>query len=59
MEGLVEELNSQKEGYVTCRLSNNMIVHVPGDASLIGTYQPVRLEECRGFYYFGRIEKEA
>ena len=59
MEGLVEELNSQKEGYVTCRLSNNMIVHVPGDVSLIGTYQPVRLEECRGFYYFGRIEKEA
>ncbi len=58
MEGLVEEVNSQKEGYVTCRLSNNMIVHIPGDASMIGNYLPVLLEECRGFYYFGRaLEK--
>ena len=55
VEGLVEEVNTQKEGYVTCRLSNNMIVHIPGDASLIGTYQQVLLEECKGFYYFGRI----
>ncbi len=58
MEGLVEEVNAQKEGYVTCRLSNNMIVHVPGDASMIGQYVPVLLEECRGFYYFGRILDE-
>ena len=58
MEGLVEEVNSQKEGYVTCRLSNNMIVHVPGDASLIGRFVPVLLEECRGFYYFGIIVEE-
>ena len=55
MEGLVEEVNAQKEGYVTCRLSNNMIVHVPGDASMIGNYYPVLLEECRGFYFFGRV----
>ena len=59
MEGLVEEVNSQKEGYVTCRLSNNMIVHVPGEASLIGTYQQLLLEECRGFYYFGHITEQA
>ena len=58
MEGLVEEVNAQKEGYVTCRLSCNMIVHVPGDASMIGQYVPVLLEECRGFYYFGRILDE-
>ena len=58
MEGLVEEVNSQKEGYVTCRLSNNMIVHVPGDVSLIGRFVPVLLEECRGFYYFGKIVEE-
>lgn len=55
MEGLVEEVNSQREGYVTCRLSTNMVVHVPGDASMIGSYVPVLLEECKGFYYFGRI----
>ena len=58
MEGLVEEVNAQKDGYVTCRLSCNMIVHVPGDASMIGQYVPVLLEECRGFYYFGRILDE-
>ena len=55
MEALVEEVNAQKEGYVTGRLSTNMVVHVPGDASLIGKYVPVLLEECRGFYYFGKI----
>ena len=59
MEGLVEEINDQKEGYVTCRLSNNMIVHVPGDASMIGTYKKLLLEECKGFYYFGSIVEEA
>ena len=55
MEALVEEVNAQKEGYVTCRLSTNMVVHVPGDTSLIGSYVPVLLKECRGFYYFGEI----
>jgi tRNA-2-methylthio-N6-dimethylallyladenosine synthase len=56
-EVLVEEVNSQMEGYVTGRLSNNHVVHFPGDASLIGQILPVHLDECRGFYYMGsRIE---
>lgn len=50
---LIEEENTQAEGYVTGRLSNNMIVHVPGDASMIGKFYTVRLDDCRGFYYFG------
>ena len=54
-EGLVEEVNEQDEHYVTVRLSNNMLVHVPGDPSMIGKYYPVRLIECRGFYFFGEI----
>lgn len=54
-EALIEEINTQKEGYVTGRLSNNMIVHVPGDASMVGHFYPVKLEECMGFYYFGHI----
>ena len=37
------------------RLSNNMIVHVPGDALLIGKTVRVSLDECRGFYYMGTI----
>jgi tRNA-2-methylthio-N6-dimethylallyladenosine synthase len=54
---LVEEVNSQMDGYVTGRLSNNHVVHFPGDASLIGQILPVHLDECRGFYYMGsRIE---
>ncbi len=58
MEGLVEEVNAQKEGYVTARLSNNMLVHIPGDSSMIGKFYPVKLEECHGFYYFGSIAGE-
>ncbi len=50
---LVESLDDHLEGYVTGRLSNNTIVHFPGDASLIGTIVPVYLEESRGFYYMG------
>ncbi|MCM1057841.1 MAG: tRNA (N6-isopentenyl adenosine(37)-C2)-methylthiotransferase MiaB, partial [Firmicutes bacterium] len=40
---------------VTGRLSNNMIVHIPGDASLVGKIVRVSLDECRGFYYLGKI----
>ena len=55
LPALVEEVNTSLEGYVTGRLSNNMIVHFPGEPSLIGTIVPVRLDECRGFYYMGSI----
>ena len=57
MEGLIEEVNAQDPSYVTARLSNNMLVHVPGGADLIGSFKQVRLQECRGFYYFGEIEE--
>ncbi len=52
-EVLVESLNRQEEGLVTGRLANNSVVHLPGDESLIGQIVPVRLNECRGFYYLG------
>ncbi|MBO6215051.1 MAG: tRNA (N6-isopentenyl adenosine(37)-C2)-methylthiotransferase MiaB, partial [Lachnospiraceae bacterium] len=48
---LVESLNRQDEGYVTGRLTNNTVVHLKGDASLIGSIVNVRLKECKGFYY--------
>ena len=51
---LVEEVNGQKEGYVSGRLSNNLMVHFPGDASLVGQIVDVELTESRGFYYMGR-----
>ena len=34
-------------------LSNNIIVHFPGDASLIGEIVDVKLLEAHGFYYMG------
>ena len=53
-EVLVEEQNSQDPHLVTGRLSNNLLVHFPGDASLIGQLCQVELLKCRGFYYMGR-----
>jgi len=50
---LVEELNEQDATLVTGRLSNNTIVHFPGDVSLIGKIVDVKLTECHGFYYVG------
>lgn len=55
MEALIEEVNSDDASMVTGRLSNNTIVHVPGDAALIGKLVRVSLDECRGFYYIGHI----
>ena len=39
---------------MTGRLSNNLLVHFPGDESMIGKMVDVSLDECRGFYYIGR-----
>lgn len=50
---LVEEVNSQNKTLLTGRLSNNMLVHFPGDESLIGKIVPVYLKESKGFYYIG------
>ncbi len=52
---LFEEINKQDAGLVTGRLSNNSVVHVPGGRELIGKILPVKLEECKGFYYLGTI----
>ena len=54
MDVLVEEKNEQLEGYLTGRLSSGIVVHFPGDESLIGTIVPVKLEESKGFYYMGK-----
>ena len=52
---LVEEKNSQMDGYVTGRLGNNHVVHFEGSEELIGKLISVRLDECRGFYYMGTM----
>ena len=53
---LVEDVNEQHPELVTGRLSNNTLVHFPGDASLIGQIVNVRLDESKGFYYLGEKE---
>lgn len=54
LDVLVEEKNSQHDGYMTGRLSCGAVVHFPGDESLIGQIIPVKLEESKGFYYMGK-----
>lgn len=54
-EVLVECRNDHDEHLMTGRMSNNLLVHFPGDESLIGKLANVRLDECRGFYYIGEI----
>ena len=52
----LKELNAgPDEILLTGRLSNNTIVHFPGKAEQVGTLVMVKLDECRGFYYLGRI----
>ena len=52
---LVESLNDHDSSFVTGRMSNNLLVHFPGEASLVGTIVKVRLTEAKGFYYMGEM----
>ena len=55
MDALVEEVNEQDASLLTGRLSNNTLVHFPGDPSLVGKIVPVSLDACHGFYYVGHM----
>ena len=52
---LIEDMNDQDDTLVSGRMSNNTIVHLKGDCSMIGTLQKVHLDECHGFYYIGHV----
>ena len=54
---LVESVNEQHPELVTGRLSNNTLVHFPGDASLVGQIVEVSLNKSKGFYYIGEMIK--
>ncbi len=72
MDALVEEINEGSnseealkaldaapgEVLLTGRLSNNTIVHFPGDADLVGQIAYVKLTQCKGFYYLGKRYNE-
>lgn len=52
---LVETVNEHDASLVTGRMSNNLLVHFPGEAELIGKIVKVNLTECKGFYYLGEM----
>lgn len=52
-EVLVEGTNDHDPSLVTGRMTNNLLVHFPGDESMIGTFRRVSLDNCKGFYYIG------
>ena len=55
MDALVEDVNEHDASLLTGRLSNNTLVHFPGDKCLIGKIVNVSLDECHGFYYMGHM----
>ena len=50
---LVEELNTHDASLVTGRTEENVTVHFPGTADMIGTTVDVKLTDCKGFYFMG------
>ncbi len=56
---LVECENDHQIGYVSGRLDNNLLVHFPGDASLVGKLVNVKLTEAKGFYYIGKMAENS
>lgn len=52
-EVLVESINDHDSSLVTGRMSNNLLVHFPGDESMVGKLVKVALKESKGFYYMG------
>ena len=54
-EVLVEDVNDHNPELMTGRMSNNHLVHFPGDESYIGKIVKVHLDECKGFYYLGSV----
>lgn len=55
MPVLVEEMNEHDSTLVTGRLDNNSVVHFPGTKDMIGNIYQVKLKECKGFYYIGKV----
>lgn len=53
---LVESINDHDDSLVTGRMSNNLLVHFPGNENLIGKIVNVHLKECKGFYYLGEMD---
>lgn len=55
MPVLAEQVNRQDPSLLTGRLSQNLVVHFPGEENLIGKTVNVKLNQACGFYYLGEI----
>ncbi len=55
MPVLIEGISEENPCLLTGRMSNNMLVHFKGDRELIGEIRNVSLDECKGFYYMGKL----
>ncbi len=55
---LAEDVNRQDKSLLTGRTVHNLVVHFPGDESLIGKIVNVKLKEAHGFYYMGEMTGE-
>ena len=53
VKALVEDVNEHNPSLMTGRMGNNILVHFPGDSSLIGKIVDVKLDQSKGFYYIG------
>lgn len=56
---LVESVSSHDASLVTGRMTNNTLVHFPGDEELIGRIIDVKIVSGRGFYCFGEPAQSA
>ena len=57
MEVLVEGVNEKDPAMLTGRISQNHVVHFPGEGQKPGEFIEVSLDECHGFYYTGHVVK--
>lgn len=56
VEVLIEGINQKYPSLLTGRMSNNSLVHFPGDSGMVGSMSMVHLNEAKGFYYLGTKE---
>lgn len=61
-EGTVQEIlveeESKEKGIFTGRTEYNLLVHFSGCQDMLGKYVKVKLDTCKGFYYFGSLVEE-
>ena len=55
---LAEEVNPKNPSLLSGRLSNNSVVHFPGNEELIGKIVNVKLDSAKGFYYIGSLSDD-